>query len=50
MISIDQCREPRLADPLALLRRGFWWSRLPVQLLCRAARSLWRALEFGMIP
>jgi len=29
--------------------RGFWWSRLPVQRLCRTAHSLWRALRFGMI-
>src|SRR6218665_3567141 len=29
--------------------RGFWWSRLPIQRLCRTAHSLWRALELGMV-
>src|SRR6218665_2034325 len=43
---VGQCREPRVADPFALL---FWWSRLPAQRLCRTADSLWRVLGFGMI-
>src|SRR6218665_918557 len=36
-------------NPFAVLRGVFWWSRLPVQRLCRTAHSLWRALGFGMI-
>src|SRR6218665_931309 len=50
---MDLCRSvsggPGVADPFALLRGEFWWSRLPVQRLCRTAHSLWRALGFGMI-
>src|SRR6218665_999169 len=51
---ISQCRHcrpllgARVADPFALLRGEFWWSRLPVQRLCRTVHSLWRALWFGM--
>src|SRR6218665_1499329 len=56
---VEQCRPctrppnrsvsgPGVADPFALLRGGFWWSRLPVQRPCRTAHSLWRALWFGM--
>src|SRR6218665_2394441 len=48
-ISVGRCREPRVADPFALLRGVFWWSRLLVQRLCRTAHSLWRAPWFGMI-
>src|SRR6218665_1058155 len=48
-ISVGRCREPSVADPFALLRGVFWWSRLPVQRLSRTAHSLWRALGFGMI-
>src|SRR6218665_2197396 len=29
--------------------RKFWWSRLPVQRLCRTAHSLGLALRFGII-
>src|SRR6218665_496269 len=45
---IDFCR-PGVAYPSFLLRGEFWWSRLPVQRLCRTAHSLLRALGFGMI-
>ena len=50
---MDLCRSvsggPGVADPFALLRGEFWWSRLPVKRLCRTAHSRWRALGFGMI-
>src|SRR6218665_2449437 len=49
---IDLCRPVSGARGRRFLRsaeRGFWWSRLPVQRLCRTAHFVWRALGFGMI-